>query len=292
MRNNMFTVHELTQITGLSRRTIHFYDKIGLLKATQVQENGYRLYSLATVETLKWILFLKDLDLSLQEISNILSMPKKEQMLELAQYQVVLDSKIQQLQHTQRNLSRFLSGEDIFELDFVKKSKTVPLKEQFFKEAKIVYGTTDVFKTFESQMLQLTDEKKKWFSLNLKRHLCNSLSILQNIFMKTLLAPPFRTSSRHSTTYFYRSCPVIMIFSYVLPNSINKIKDTKLISQNCLQKTYLILFIGQHNFIALSTRATKYCQPTKTGHTLYQNPTHIQCPMLYLLRLPCQSSRQ
>lgn len=161
MRNNMFTVHELTQITGLSRRTIHFYDKIGLLKATQVQENGYRLYSLATVETLKWILFLKDLDLSLQEISNILSMPKKEQMLELAQYQVVLDSKIQQLQHTQRNLSRFLSGEDIFELDFVKKSKTVPLKEQFFKEAKIVYGTTDVFKTFESQMLQLTDEKKE-----------------------------------------------------------------------------------------------------------------------------------
>lgn len=60
----MMTVKQVANLTGVSVRTLQFYDEIGLLKPAGLTEAGYRLYDENTLETLQQILFFKELDLT------------------------------------------------------------------------------------------------------------------------------------------------------------------------------------------------------------------------------------
>ena len=76
---NMMTVHEVSKISGVSIRALHYYDKIGLLPATEVSNAGYRLYDDTSLERLQYILLFKELEFSLKEIKNILDNPEFDQ---------------------------------------------------------------------------------------------------------------------------------------------------------------------------------------------------------------------
>ena len=71
----MMTVAQVCKRTGVSVRTLHHYDQIGLLKPTEVTEAGYRLYDDGALDKLYMILVYRELGLSLNEISNILDAP-------------------------------------------------------------------------------------------------------------------------------------------------------------------------------------------------------------------------
>lgn len=72
----MHTVKQLAKIAGVSARTLHYYDEIGLLPASEVGENGYRYYGEEAVLRLQQILFYRELDFSLAEIQTILDEPE------------------------------------------------------------------------------------------------------------------------------------------------------------------------------------------------------------------------
>ena len=55
----MKTVKEVSRLTGVSIRTLHYYDSIGLLRPTQVTESGYRLYDETALERLQYILLFR-----------------------------------------------------------------------------------------------------------------------------------------------------------------------------------------------------------------------------------------
>ena len=71
----MRTVKEVSRYTGVSVRTLHYYDKIGLLKPTQVTDAGYRLYDDAALRRLQNILLFRELQFPLKEIREILDNP-------------------------------------------------------------------------------------------------------------------------------------------------------------------------------------------------------------------------
>ena len=71
----MKTVHEVADISGVSVRTLHHYDAIGLLKPTKVTEAGYRLYDDAALKRLQSILLFRELQFPLKEIKRILDSP-------------------------------------------------------------------------------------------------------------------------------------------------------------------------------------------------------------------------
>ena len=71
----MKTVKEVSKLTGVSIRSLHHYDAIGLLKPTKVTEAGYRLYDDAAIERLYMILLFRELGLALKEIASILNAP-------------------------------------------------------------------------------------------------------------------------------------------------------------------------------------------------------------------------
>ena len=72
----MKTVKEISKITGISIRTLRYYDEIGLLKPARVTEAGYRLYDDRELEKLQEILFYKELEIPLSEIKKIMENPK------------------------------------------------------------------------------------------------------------------------------------------------------------------------------------------------------------------------
>jgi DNA-binding transcriptional MerR regulator len=68
-------VKEVADLVGISVRTLHHYDEIGLLTPEQVTDSGYRLYSDANLETLQQILFFRELDFPLKKIKEIITSP-------------------------------------------------------------------------------------------------------------------------------------------------------------------------------------------------------------------------
>ena len=71
----MLTVKKVSEIAGISVRTLQYYDKIGLLTPSQRSESGYRLYSESDLSTLKQILLFRELDFPLSDIKNIMQSP-------------------------------------------------------------------------------------------------------------------------------------------------------------------------------------------------------------------------
>lgn len=79
----MKTVKDVSEITGISIRTLRYYDEIGLLKPTKLTEAGYRLYDNKAVEKLQEIMFFRELEIPLIDIKKIMDNPNydKEQAL-------------------------------------------------------------------------------------------------------------------------------------------------------------------------------------------------------------------
>ena len=105
----MKTVKEVSKLTGISIRTLHHYDAIGLLKPTQVTEAGYRLYDSKALERLQAILLFRELQFPLKEIGRILDSPgfdpvsALEQQIKLLQLQRErLDALIAHAQNLQK----------------------------------------------------------------------------------------------------------------------------------------------------------------------------------------------
>ena len=69
----MKTVKEISKLTGISVRALRYYDEIGLLVPTERSEAGYRLYDKKTLEKLNAILFLRELDVPLDTIKDVVN---------------------------------------------------------------------------------------------------------------------------------------------------------------------------------------------------------------------------
>ena len=102
----MKTVHEVSTLTGISIRTLHHYDSIGLLKPTATTEAGYRLYDEEALERLQHILLFRELEFPLKEIKKMLDSPNFDRTKALEQQIEMLTLKKEHLQ----NLLDFAQG--------------------------------------------------------------------------------------------------------------------------------------------------------------------------------------
>lgn len=94
----MYTVKQLSQLAGVSVRTLHYYDEIGLLKPSSVGENGYRHYSDENLFRLQQILFFREMDLDLLQIKKILDNKQFDSITALQSHRQMLQEKVTRLQ--------------------------------------------------------------------------------------------------------------------------------------------------------------------------------------------------
>lgn len=112
----MQTVKEVSRQTGISVRTLHYYDQIGLLKPTAFSEAGYRLYDDKALETLGQILYFREFDLPLKEIREILHNPDFDRNQILQTQKAMLELKRDRLNRLIDSIDGILKGEE--KMDF------------------------------------------------------------------------------------------------------------------------------------------------------------------------------
>ncbi|MDO5338141.1 MAG: MerR family transcriptional regulator [Eubacteriales bacterium] len=118
----MRTVKEISDLTGISVRTLHYYDEIGLLKPTDKSEAGYRLYDDKALETLQQILFFREFDISLKEIKAVMENPALERNQILQMQRKMLVAKKERMERLISSIDSVLKGDNT--MDFEVFSKT------------------------------------------------------------------------------------------------------------------------------------------------------------------------
>lgn len=118
----MRTVKEIAKLTGISVRTLHYYDEIGLFTPTMKSETGYRLYDDKALETLQQILFFREFDIPLKEIKSIMenSSLDRDQILKMQRKMLVI--KKERIERLISNIDEILKGEN--KMDFAIFNKT------------------------------------------------------------------------------------------------------------------------------------------------------------------------
>ena len=108
----MMTVKEVSEITGISVRTLHYYDEIGLLTPSGKSEAGYRLYDEKALERLRQILFFREFDLPLKEIKAVMENPSLDKNEILQMQRRMLLRKKERMERLIASIDRLLRGEE------------------------------------------------------------------------------------------------------------------------------------------------------------------------------------
>jgi MerR family transcriptional regulator, thiopeptide resistance regulator len=93
----VYTVKKLADIAGLSVRTLHYYDELGLLRPKSRHINGYRYYDDEAVVRLQQIMFFRELDFNLEEIQQILARPDFDVIEALQSHRTLLTKKAERI---------------------------------------------------------------------------------------------------------------------------------------------------------------------------------------------------
>jgi len=106
----MKTVKDVSEITGISIRTLRYYDEIGLLKPTELTAAGYRLYDNKALERLQEIMFFKELEIPLEDIKKIMDNPNYDREQSLLTQKNLLEQKRNRLNGIIELISDVMKG--------------------------------------------------------------------------------------------------------------------------------------------------------------------------------------
>lgn len=151
-------IKEFAEFTGVSVRTLHYYDEIGLLEPAYVEENtGYRYYDEASLLRMQEILFYRELDFSLKSIGEILSSPDYEKDKALSEQKKLLLLKKQRLERLISAIDGAMKGENVM------KAFDNSEFEKHKAEVKEKWGNTDAYKEHTEKTKHYS--KDKWNNL-------------------------------------------------------------------------------------------------------------------------------
>ncbi len=144
-------IKEFAKLTGVTVRTLHYYDEIGLLKPSSVDEqNGYRFYDENCLEQMQEILFYRELDFPLKEIRMILSSPEYDKNMALKGQKRLLMLKKERLERLISALDDAMKGEKIT-MNAFDNTEFEAQREKYAAEAKEKWGETAAYKEFAAK---------------------------------------------------------------------------------------------------------------------------------------------
>jgi len=161
----MRTVKEVSDLTGISVRALHYYDEIGLLKPSEITEVGYRLYDDEALKTLQQILFFKELDIPLKDVKEIMLSPYFDKMQSLKNQKKLLILKRKRLNGLIELINKTLKGEGTMNFKEFDMSEYYNVLEEFKTEHedKVIkmYGGLDKYNEFIEKLKSKEDEIAK-----------------------------------------------------------------------------------------------------------------------------------
>ena len=145
------SVSEVAKLCGVSVRTLHYYDHIGLLCPETAVDSGYRWYGAADVEKMQQILFYRELDFSLKDIRDILADPQYDKQKALRRQRQLLLLKRERLDGLLELLDANLKGERTMEFKGFDAGELEAARRQYADEAKARWGHTDAWQASQEK---------------------------------------------------------------------------------------------------------------------------------------------
>jgi len=144
----MKTVKQISSLTGVSVRTLHHYDSIGLLKPTAVTEAGYRLYDDDALHRLRQILLYRELGFPLKDIQALLDAPEDVRREALDDHIRQLDARRQRLQD-KISMAAIMMVTEVKNMDF--QQFDAKKMDDYSAQARTLWGKTDAYKEYEDK---------------------------------------------------------------------------------------------------------------------------------------------
>ena len=157
-------ISEVAKLTGITVRTLHYYDEVGLLKPSEITEAGYRLYSREDLEILQQILFFRELDFPLSQIKEIMNNPNYDKEEALKKQKELLIQQRQRIEGLIKLIEKRIEGDNNMSFKEFDMNEIEENKKKYAKEVKERWGTSKAYE--ESEKKTSSYNKGKWGDIN------------------------------------------------------------------------------------------------------------------------------
>jgi DNA-binding transcriptional MerR regulator len=191
----MYTVKQLSTMAGVTPRTLHHYDEIGLLKPESVGENGYRYYGERSMLRLQQILFYRELGLPLDKIKKIVGRRDFDVLSALEDHRLELHKRINRLEHLIETVDKtilHLKGENLMSPKGLFEGFSEEDQERYAAEAEQMY---------DPETVRASNRKWKGYSAEKKQAILNEG---KQVYLDMIAAMPKGAASPEAQTIVER----------------------------------------------------------------------------------------
>jgi MerR family transcriptional regulator, thiopeptide resistance regulator len=176
----MYTVKQISTMAGLTPRTLHYYDEIGLLKPTRLGENGYRYYDQEALLRLQQILLYRELNMPLENIRKVLNQPDFE-------VKSALERHKQAIQRQMINLERLLTTIDntILHLEGKTEMSSEQMFDGFSDEQQAEYEK-EAMQMYDPAIVKVSNQKWKSYTNEEKKRILEEGKTVYENFVKAM----------------------------------------------------------------------------------------------------------
>ncbi|MQS76694.1 MerR family transcriptional regulator [Companilactobacillus halodurans] len=152
-----YTIKKLAQLAGVSTRTLRYYDQIGLLKPSKINDSNYRIYNEKNVNKLQQILYYRSLDFPLIKIKQIMNDPNFSQVQALKEQRELLLKKQHEVNSLLANIDQTLKNYD-GEIKMTDSEKFAAFKQEKITDNETKYGH-EIRDKYGAEMINDSNEK-------------------------------------------------------------------------------------------------------------------------------------
>lgn len=153
------SVSEVARLTGVSVRTLHYYDEQGLLTPDAVSDAGYRYYERASLERLQQILFLRELDFPLKEIARMLAQPNYDRVEALKRQRELLLLKRRRLDKLIALAESSMKGDGDMSFKEFEQKEFEEQRQRYAQEAEERWGNTPAWEQSQKRASKRTQQE-------------------------------------------------------------------------------------------------------------------------------------
>ena len=183
MNEKAKTVHEVAKWTGITARTLHYYDEIGLLKPSIITEAKYRQYTDDDLTRLQEILFFREVGFALKEIKELLDSPHYVRSEALERHVLILEAQKERIEALISLVKDTINGNKEIKFSAFSNAKILELQSQFQEEVLEQWGNTESFREyktmFSSHSKQIQEKEIESF-YSMARNIFEKLAMYEN----------------------------------------------------------------------------------------------------------------
>lgn len=157
-------INEVAKLTGVTVRTLHYYDEIDLLKPSKITEAGYRLYDEKSLDMLQQILFFRELNFPLNEIKDIITSSEFDKVGALKKHKELLIKKRKRIDSLIKLVDKTIEGDGNMSFKEFDITEIENAKQKYAKEVKERWGGSDAY--IESERKTKNYGKEQWQQIN------------------------------------------------------------------------------------------------------------------------------